>query len=49
MPFLVVNEADEAQRLINTSPADGTLERLGTKTAEQLNYALRYAVFKIKK
>lgn len=49
MPFLVVNEADEAQRLINKSPADGTLERLGTKTAEQLDYALRYAVFKIKK
>lgn len=49
MPFLVVNEADDAQRLMNKSPADGTLERLDTKTAEQLDYALRYAVFKIKK
>lgn len=49
MPFLVVNKADEAQRLINRSPADGALDRLHTEAAEPLEYALRYAVFKIKK
>lgn len=49
LPFLVVNKADEAQRLVNKSPVDGVLDRFQTKTSEPLEYALRYAVFKMKK
>jgi type VI secretion system secreted protein VgrG len=46
MPYKVVNKANAGQELIDASPLDGTLERLGTPAAETLEYALRYATFK---
>lgn len=49
MPFRVINQANEAQHLIEQSPVDGALDRLDTASAQPLEYALRYAEFKIKK
>ena len=46
MPYHVVNQANAGQTLVDASPLDGTLERLGTPDAETLEYALRYATFK---
>lgn len=49
MPARVRNSADESQRLTNSTPEDGALDRLGTPTVQELEYALRYAEFRIKK
>ncbi|MGZ8315975.1 MAG: DUF2345 domain-containing protein, partial [Telluria sp.] len=49
IPFLVANEDDEGQRLIDKSPLDGVLDRLDTSSAHPLAYSLRFAEFKIKK
>jgi type VI secretion system secreted protein VgrG len=49
MPARVANKADDTQRLIDKSPADGALDRLNTEAAQPLEYALEYAEFKIKK
>lgn len=46
VPFHVENKSNDTQKLIDTSPLDGTLERLGTPAAEPLEYALRYETFK---
>jgi len=46
MPFHVANKSNDAQELIDASPADGTLARLDTPAAETLAYALRYETFK---
>ena len=49
IPFRVINKADNAQRLVNDTPADGELDRFVTPDAQPIEYALRYAEFKIKK
>jgi type VI secretion system secreted protein VgrG len=49
MPFHVTNKAEETQKLVNKSPAEGALDRLNTPKAEPLEYALRYATFNFKK
>jgi type VI secretion system secreted protein VgrG len=46
VPYRVVNKSNEEQALIDASPRDGALERIATPSAEQLEYALRYAKFK---
>ncbi|GJI91241.1 type VI secretion system Vgr family protein [Duganella hordei] len=48
LPFVVANKDNEQQKLIDTTPIEGPLQRLSTKKAEPLEYALRYAVFKFK-
>jgi type VI secretion system secreted protein VgrG len=49
VPISVTNKADEVQRLVNKSPEHGVLDRFKTETAQPLEYALRYAEFKVKK
>jgi type VI secretion system secreted protein VgrG len=49
IPFRIANKADDAQRLVHKTPADGQLDRLVTPSAQPIEYALRYAEFKIKK
>jgi type VI secretion system secreted protein VgrG len=48
LPFTVNNKANTQQKLVDTVPAEGALQRLNTKQAEPLEYALRYAKFKFK-
>ena len=49
MPFHVMNKAEKTQKLVDKSPIKGELERVTTPSAEPLEYALRYAVFKFTK
>jgi type VI secretion system secreted protein VgrG len=49
MPARVLNKADVSQHLTGASPDDGAFDRLGTPAAQELEYALRYAEFKIRK
>jgi type VI secretion system secreted protein VgrG len=49
IPVRVINKADDAQRLVNITPADGELDRLVTPNPQPIEYALRYAQFKVKK
>jgi type VI secretion system secreted protein VgrG len=49
IPFRIANKVDDAQRLVHKTPADGQLDRLVTPSAQPIEYALRYAEFKIKK
>jgi type VI secretion system secreted protein VgrG len=46
LPYKVASPADTALDLVDVSGADGTVERVATRTAAPLDYALRYATFK---
>ncbi|MGJ9419483.1 type VI secretion system Vgr family protein [Massilia sp. CMS3.1] len=48
IPFLLTNKADDSQRLVNNTSADGELDRLVTPSAQPIEYALRYAEFNVK-